>query len=175
MADLTEQQMKERDIDWFCLINGHPSHMASMGGVLPGKFRNREVLRRQQDLVAQIQPFVDAQLNINNIQTQLKEGYEYLRDQTINSAIVEANRDNPVFLYLKDYDLPVRLFASTFVEMARRGFWSYVRRDDVENNEYLLIAEPVGPVGYEWKPLRLMELEYKQGVVGNSIIIRNST
>ena len=54
MSELTERQVKELDVDWFCLVNGVPTHIASMGGEIPSLFRDREKLRRQQDMVANL-------------------------------------------------------------------------------------------------------------------------
>lgn len=168
MADLTEQQIKEQDIDWFCLINGHPAHIASMGGMIPETFRNREELRRQQDLVAHLEPVTEVRLNTEIIQTQVRDGYGYLADETIRAAVVNANRDNPGFDYLHNYDLPVRLYASTFVDMARRGFRSYAKREGTAGNEYILIAEPVERVRFERDDIGLKVLRCEQKEDGNS-------
>ena len=154
MAALTERQIKEADIDWYCLVDGRPAHIASMGGMIPKKFRDREKLRAVQDAVAQIEPFTEVRLNLENIQSQIEKGYEYLQDEMIGQALEEANGNNSGFLYLDGQDLAVRLFASTFVEKARRGFRSFARREGSDGNEYILIAEPLSPVEY-----KLAELE----------------
>lgn len=169
MAELTERQVKEQDIDWYCLINGRPTHIASMGGLIPKKFRDREELRFQQDSVALMEPFADVKLNTDAIKTQIAEGYEYLQDELIRAAVVEVNRDNPGFAYLNDEELPIRLFVSTFVEKARRGFRSFARCEGTEGNEYVLIAEPSTPVEYKGSQYPLMELECVIEADGNSI------
>ncbi len=169
MAELTERQIKEQDIDWYCLVNGRPTHIASMEGFIPKKFRDREELRLQQDSVAMMEPFADVKLNTDTIKTQIAEGYEYLQDELMREAVVEANRGNPGFAYLKNEILPIRLFASTFVEKARRGFRSFARREGAEGNEYVLIAEPSTPVEYNGGQHPLVELECEQDADGNSI------
>lgn len=146
MAKLTERQIKEQDIDWYCLINGRPTHIASMGGMIPLDFRDRENLRWYQEMVAGMRYVAEARLNLENIQRMVDKGYEYLQDQMISEAIYNANMNNPGFVYLEGFDLPVRLFASSFVEKARRGFQSFARLESDEGNEYLLIAEPEGTV-----------------------------
>ena len=138
MSELTERQVKEHDIDWYCIIDGKPTHIASMGGPIPPQFRNRERLRRMQDIVAHMVAFTDAKLNLDNIKSQTVDGYEYLEDEMIREAVENANRNHPGFVYLSKYDLSIRLFASSFVEKARRGFYSYARRDGAEENEYIL-------------------------------------
>lgn len=171
MSQLSERQVKELDIDWYCLVNGAPTHIASMGGMIPAQFRDREKLRKQQDVVALLVPAMDVNLNIEFIQNQISEGYEYLQDESIREAVEIANENHPGFQYLRDYDLPVRLFASTFVEKARRGFRSFARREGVEGNEYVLVAEPANAVGnIEGLPqLEALECELRNG--GATIII----
>jgi len=103
-------------------------------------------------------PIAEVTLNIENIQSQIREGYEYLQDEMISSAIVDANKNNPDFVYLRDYELTVRLFASTFVNKARKGFRSYIRKEGVEGkDEYILIAEPTEPFQFENNQLGLKE------------------
>lgn len=130
-----------------------------MVGMIPAEFREREKLRVIQDAVAGMEPFLEVVLNTEEIQRQAEKGYEYLQDETIREAVENANRNHPVFQYLRDYDLIVRLFASTFVEKARRGFCSFARKESAEGNEYVLIAEPVNPVEYKAGDLRLVELK----------------
>lgn len=162
MGELSEKQIKELDIDWYCLIQGKPIHIASSGGMIPKQFRNLEELRLKQNRVAMMEPITEATLNIENIKSQIQEGYEYLQEEMIIAAIVEANRNNPGFVYLRDYELPVRLFASTFVEKARRGFRSYIRQEGVEGkDEYILIAEPTKPFRFNENQLDLKELKCK--------------
>lgn len=159
MSELTESQIKEHDIDWYCLIEGKPTHIASMGGTIPPLFRNRENLRRMQDIVAHMTIFTEAKLNLDNIKSQTADGYDYLEDEMIRETIENANRNYPGFVYLSKYDLPIRLFASSFVEKARRGFYSYARREVAEGNEYILIAEPDRPYEDVEHQLDLLECE----------------
>ncbi|MBQ3382357.1 MAG: hypothetical protein IJG54_03395 [Bacteroidales bacterium] len=162
MAELSEKQIKELDIDWYCLIQGKPIHIDSSGGMIPKQFRDLGELRLKQDRVAMMDPIVEVTLSIENIQSQIREGYEYLQDEMISSAIVNANKNNPDFVYLRDYELTVRLFASTFVNKARKGFRSYIRKEGVEGkDEYILIAEPTKPFRFENNQLGLKELECK--------------
>lgn len=160
MAELTERQIKEQDIDWYCLVQGKPTHIASSGGMIPKQFRDKAGLRMQQDRVAMMDPVAEATLKMENVQSQIIDGYEYLQDEMISAAIVEANRNNPGFVYLRNYDISVRLFASTFVEKARRGFRSYIRREGKEgNDEYILIAEPDKHFRFEGIQLGLKDLK----------------
>ena len=157
MAELSERKILESDIDWYCLINGRPTHIASMGGMIPKQFRDRGKLRMLQNAVAGIEPFAEIKLNLDYIKTQIEKGYEYLQDEMIRKVIEEVNKNDPGFLYLDGNELAVRLFASTFAERARRGFRSFAR-GGVEGKEYVLIAEPVSPVTYKAGEYQLVEL-----------------
>ena len=171
MAELTERHIKETDIDWYCLVKGSPTHIASMGGMIPKSFRDREKLRTLQDAVAQIEPFAEIRLNLEGIQSQIEKGYEYLQDETIRRALEEVNAKNSGFMYLEGQALAIRLFASTFVEKARRGFRSFARREGADGNEYILIAEPATPVEYKPGVLQLAELECEIRDKSGSIVL----
>lgn len=171
MADFTEREIKELDIDWYCLVHGTPTHIASMGGLIPKDFRDRKDLRHNQDGVAVMELVEDVNLNVDNIRSQIEEGYSYLEDEMIRETIERVNINNPGFVYLRDYELPVRLFAATFVEKARRGFRSYARIEGLEENVYILIASPLNPVELNMNQLQLHELECEQIDEGNRIRI----
>lgn len=79
MAKLSERQIKELDIDWYCLVDRKPAHIASMGGIISLQFRNRTELRNLQDMIASMPAFTEARLNIGNIGSQIADGYDYLK------------------------------------------------------------------------------------------------
>ena len=170
MSELTERQVKELDVDWFCLVNGVPTHIASMGGAIPSLFRDREKLRRQQDMVANLVPSAEVKLNMEVIESLTADGYEYLQDQMISKAIEDANKSHPGFVYLRNQKLHIRLFAATFVEKARRGFRSFARKENVNGNEYVLIAEPTILVKNDLGGLGLEELKCEVRNEGGTIV-----
>lgn len=159
MANLEEWQILENDIDWYCLVNGRPAHIASMGGMIPEQFRDSEQLWSNQTTVAQIEPFAEVRLNVEAIHSQVVNGYDYLQDQSMRRAVENANKNHPGFMFLEGYDLAVRLFASTFVEKARRGFRSFARLEGEKGNVYVLIAEPAKSTDYYKGKLRLESVE----------------
>ena len=140
--------IRESDIDWFCLVNGQPTHIASMGGMIPKQFCDSKELRSIQTVVAKMEPFVEVRLNYEILQSQVAEGYEYLQDEIIRVAVEEANKNNPGYLYLSGMEIAIRLFASSFVEKARRGFRSFAKLEGEEADVYVLIADPVNPLEY---------------------------
>lgn len=171
MAKLSERQIKELDIDWYCLVDGRPTHIASMGGIIPLQFRNRTELRNLQDMIASMPAFTEARLNIDNIESQIADGYDYLKDKMIGEAVESANKNHPGYVYLSNYKLPIRLYASSFVEKARRGFYSYAKKDGTNENEYILIAKPDTPCKYDDFGLQLKQLECLQSDGGTVMII----
>lgn len=171
MANLEEWQIKEHDIDWYCLVNGHPTHIASMGGMIPEQFRDSEQLWLNQTTVAKIEPFAEIRLNLEAIKNQVSNGYDYLQEQGIRLAVENANREHLGFVFLEGYDLAVRLFASTFVEKARRGFRSFARLEGQKGNVYVLIAEPAKPTDYYKGELKLETLGCKLENKGERILI----
>ena len=171
MANLEEWQIEENDIDWYCIVNGRPTHIASMGGMIPEQFRDSEQLWSNQTAVAQIEPYAEVRLNLKAIESQVANGYDYLQDKSIRSAVENANRNHPGFLFLEGYDLAVRLFASTFVEKARRGFRSFARLEGEKGNVYVLIAEPAKPTDYYMGKLKLETLGCKLENKGARITI----
>ena len=143
-----------------------------MGGMIPGEFRERKKLRPIQEFVAKMEPFTKVILMSENIKGFVEKGYEYLDDEMIREAVEMANEDLPGFKYLhsEGYDLPTCLFASTFVEKARRGFRSFARLEYAEVDKYILIAEPEKLVDYKGYNLCLEELDCQQSE--NGMIIK---
>lgn len=110
------------DIDWFCKIGDLPMHFASNCGLLPDKVNNREVNRRIQEIVASAQNLIErSQVIINGEYVRLRLGEE--AGETV----------------FNDY-------VRTFVEMAMKGYWSFDRCVEGEENTYIWIAKPSVPV-----------------------------
>lgn len=136
------------DIDWFCIINNMPIHIASNGGKLPNLYKKKE-LRELQHRVAMLEPQRQGQPNIilsenHNMETILNMQYDYLLEKNVPMERV------------KD------LYVESFKEMADKGFYSFDRLDpemaeslhiDNPNSAYMLVAKPNRPLPYrdiEW-------------------------
>lgn len=62
----TEEYLRSRDIDWFCVINGIYVHIASAGGLLPVKINDREILRNNQRIVYGLDDiFTEEEIEVN--------------------------------------------------------------------------------------------------------------
>lgn len=110
--------MLTRDIDWFCIVNGIYVHLASVGGILPMSFRNRDTLRTLQHNVA-MAPYLFEEEDV-------VENEEFLNQRFA---------DNP-----KGRES----YVVSFREMARKGFVSMDRTNltDPYDNRYHIVCMP---------------------------------
>ena len=99
MAQFTERQLKSNDIDWYCLINGNPVHIASMGGLIPSDFRERKELRQIAEFVIQLPYSSEVDLNIDFIREQTQTGYSYLDKNGVSEIAEEIFGTFPSYNY----------------------------------------------------------------------------
>lgn len=141
MATMSNPEMLGHDNDWYCTINGYPTHIASMCGIIPRAFRDLDNLRRIQLAVANIPMSKEVVPNDQFIDSQINIGYEYLQDGEIAQEILRLNQETPCFNLFPDWPLSKKLYACTFLEKARKGFYSYALVEG-EINRYYLVASP---------------------------------
>ena len=153
MSKLTRREQENNDIDWYCSINNHPVHIASMGGLIPKQFCERAHLRELEEIVMKLPHISEVQLNEDVVSQETSEGYEYIERYELSEYIEDLMKELPSFNYNPNWPLKTRLFASSFVDKARKGFYSYARID----NKYVLIASPT----IECKEIRLVPLSLK--------------
>lgn len=127
MKKYTDEYLHEHDIDWFCTINGKPIHAASNGGTLPLIIKNNKSINEENQFTAYNRPYNKAlRISVNN---------KYLN-------MLFKKDDNTT-----DLDIQIRKtkYLRTFVDMARRGFYSFDRRyyDKYRSNLYIPIAWPI--------------------------------
>ena len=129
---------KSSDIDWFCFINGCPIHVASNGGELPYNLYTDENFISAFNAVRTIEPIYGWAINQEFVNSR-HESYNYLGE------IEKEERDSfllPEFIERKEYgnlSLEQIAYSWSFIEMAKRGFFSF---DRVDENRYRLIAYP---------------------------------
>ena len=108
-----------KDIDWFCIINGYPVHVASNGGRLPNFIQyHRQLFESQRR--ASIIP--------GNLDFEVNRRIEFNRDDEIESLgesfyeyFPEANNlfgDN-------EFNNTQKAYYWSFVMMAKKGFYSF--------------------------------------------------
>lgn len=133
------------DIDWFCRINGAPVHLASNGGHLPNCY-SIEQLVSLQHRVANLR---------NNYRCAVNIGYleDYLRqDEFLNNMGEFSDEEYRLMLPeefelsddIKDLPKHIIVYAWSFIEMAKKGFISFDRGQNVNGVDiYHLVARPL--------------------------------
>lgn len=159
MSKFTDRQLKAHDIDWYCSINGNPVHIASMGGLIPSDFREREELRPIALNVLQLPYISEVQLNMEFIQEQTQTGYSYLDNREASAAAEDVFRTFPSFNYRQNLSLKEKMFAQSFIEKGRKGFYSYARKGDT--NKYVLVATPKTPFDWRKERMQLKNLQVR--------------
>lgn len=142
------------DIDYFFVMQTmertRPIHIASNGGVMPDKLGSMAFIQKTQN-EAFVLPF----------QFSYELNMDYLNQLNVEDFPLEEDVAESGFLQTEHYtqfndriDLPfhLKVYAYSFVEMARRGFWSFDRlteysTQDMYNarklsNIYQLVAYP---------------------------------
>ena len=132
------------DMDCFFEINGYPIHIATNGGIVSSKLGTVEELIEQQSVVTKLEHSFDYELNTAFLESLSIEDFPTDRD------FAEIDRE---FLYFdglfeneRYHNIPFhwKLYSHSFVEMAKKGFWSYDRVDVNEygTDMYVLVASP---------------------------------
>ena len=121
--------MLTRDIDWFACIDGKWVHAASVGGILPVAINDCSMLRVMQYVVANMKRVFqidDLWINESYIDQRYRRHIDDYRENGISENDFRQN------------------YEKSFVEMARKGFCSYIRGYDneTEDNCYYCIARP---------------------------------
>ncbi len=120
----SKEFLRNRDIDWAVQVGNNYIHVASAGGDLP--------------------KIVDA--NLFDIWRELKDS-QYLCDR--DDVVLNYEYLNEKFEDLRDIsseekDFRFQWYVCSFVEMARRGYYSFDRdiRTSFNENKYRLVASP---------------------------------
>ena len=140
---ITDEFQRLNDIDWFCIINGVPVHVASAGDLLPTIYSSDKSVAFLKSILSNVLKLpldYDYKLNDEYLDAHvLNEGYEYLDEQ--ENPIGQDMDDDWNRIMTKNEPLSKRLYATSFVEMARRGFYSFDKTEDKEG-VYHLVAYP---------------------------------
>lgn len=170
MRDLYNPEMDAFDEDWYCKINGKPVHIASMCGYIPTLFRGIDKLRFLQAKIGQLPYTTKAYINQELINQEIEGKYSYLQNQEIVQKLEELLEQDECVNYNRRWPLRIRLYASSFIDKARKGFYSYARIG--ETNEWFLVAYP--EIEFDWmnSDLQLQNLNLNNdGEMPNRFII----
>ena len=130
------------DIDYFFIQDfgdeAKPIHIASNGGVLPDRLGSMAFIQNCQNQAYSLPMQFDYVLNMNYLNQLNAEDFPQEEDNQFNDRV----------------DLPfhLKVYAYSFVEMARRGFWSFDRLTEYSTQDmynarnlssvYQLVAYP---------------------------------
>lgn len=122
---------RTHDIDWFCMIDSVPVHIASNGGLIPPDILARENFAVQTEVYNMPCIFSEDDVVVRE---------EYIRDRVFGQNISEE---------------AYRSYVKSFVDMARKGFVSLDRIDVgepaecSEDERYIVVAYPKNLPGPE--------------------------
>lgn len=137
----TETYQRTRDIDWFFQAGDKSIHVASNAGKLPDFVNDIQRLREEQAKVSMLNDVIGVQIIINTrfVDSIVAASVENLQKSGYNNISVEYIRNS---------------YLASFIEMARKGFYSY---DRYPNNEstYVLVCGPDKPVSVGMKLLEM--------------------
>lgn len=167
MSRISRKELKEIDIDWYCLVNGVPAHFASMGGFVPSIFCERNELRALESSVRLLPYICDIELTDKIVDQEIQSGYDYLNENQLGNIVMDLFKNIPSFKYNEEWDIRKRLYTSSFVDKARRGFYSYARIGN--ENKYALIAKPQETVNWKSHGLKLQNLALQGNINLESI------
>ena len=133
--------LQSHNVDWFACVNGIWIHSASRGGLLPSKVDNEVVLPRLQGICSNLPDICDRKdILIND--DLLEERYRRALD--IYAHYYGDNTEFQGHDEALDHNEFLSQYSELFVDMAVKGFYSFVRVDidDDYSNEYRLVAYP---------------------------------
>lgn len=142
----SEAYQRTRDIDWFFRAGEHYIHVASNGGKLPDFVNDVQRLRKEQAYISTLGDVKDVEVIVRD---------DYL-EARIRASVDEARRMN----IIRDVQLLRKAYLSSFMSMARKGFYSFDRSNDDESR-YILVCGPNKHVDLNLKLLDMSnEIEF---------------
>lgn len=130
------------DIDWFCKINSIPVHLASNGGNLPRRsYSIKDLVALQHDVANMPQNF-RCTVNTSYLTEYLQRGEYYAELDNITQEEFRMMLPERFTIPNEVVELSstMLLYSWSFIEMAKRGFCSFDRRE--EDGLYHLVAWP---------------------------------
>jgi len=129
------------DIDWFCIINNYPIHIASNGGMLPNIYR-REKLREIQSLIEQLPVICEY--------PRIGQSFSLFDAMQLEKYPVIENKKYKQIQPADKSKMAREMYINSFVTMAKRGFYSFDRYIPGSNfkigDAYHLVAYPDNPL-----------------------------
>ena len=151
MAKFTRLQLEGMDLNLFFRINGVPVHIATFGTSIPQNLNDCNRIAENWMSVKSLPYSTQFQLNGAYLeQTATNAGYEYLLDERSGYMHDIHNTFPSMDAFDKNVPLPVKLYSWSFVDMARRGFYSFAPREGITEQDgrirFILISRPIEPL-----------------------------
>lgn len=132
------------DMDCFFVLNGIPVHIATNGGIVPTKLGSVEELQSMQRNVANMEGSNKFGLNTSYLFTLNAE--EFPSQEDLSRIDVDKQAFGTLFNDSEYSNIPFhwKVYSHSFVEMAKKGFWSFDRIGETPNgiDMYVLVAWP---------------------------------
>lgn len=132
----SEAYQRTRDIDWFFQYQGRNIHVASNGGKLPEFVNDIHRLRKEQAEVSLLEDTGNAPVRVN--------------DEYVDPRMIILRQNSPIKQDEEKMLSSKNDYLRSFVDMAKKGFYSYDRDLD-DKYKYVLICSPVDPKNVENK------------------------
>lgn len=128
------------DIDWFCIINGKPIHVASNGGELPLCF-NKQMIFTQRQYVLDLPDIEGNEVSViesKYLNDTISEKYQYWSRIRENEEVAQD------FMAIFGEFNSRKLYLRSFIQMAKKGFYSFDRIDNHEGDSgfYQMLLRP---------------------------------
>ena len=128
MPKVQKSYLFSHDIDWFFKQGDKLIHCASNGSILPDKVNDNQLLRASQDIISLLPDIFSEEEIVRN---------QYCVDTYVNQYPEGLSRLIPF-----EEDEIRNIHLSSFISMAKKGFWSYDHIYDLKENQYILVANP---------------------------------
>lgn len=143
MDKYSELQMKARDFDLFCIINNKPVHIATLGAIIPDVLNEIQRITTNINDVCGIQPYTNAILNDDLIKKYVStDDYKFLLELDKETVNKNVSRLPGFDKFDEATPIHIKLFSWYFIEMARRGFYSFAHYGSEEDDKFFLVAWP---------------------------------
>lgn len=140
---LAKKKQIELNIDWFCYVNHYPIHVCSNGSLLPKNFSTVNRINETCNYVNKMKCMFNAKIN-NDFVQEIRD-FDYLENLEVVSYV---ERILPKEMISKELTLSQNLFLWSFLEAAKRGFFSFWWDDEI--GVFRLLSWPSGKLFTEW-------------------------
>lgn len=151
MARYSRTQLEGMDLNLFFQINGVPLHIATMGKLIPTKLNDSKRIVDNWQSVKSLPYSTQFLLNRRYLdQIATHSGYEYLSGERLESITDIVTTFPSMDAFDIDVPLSVKLYSWSFVDMARKGFYSFAPKESESELDgrikFILISSPIIPL-----------------------------